>query len=325
MFNEDYIYIFFLIPSAISCAASLSVITTAVIKSGFKQFNRITVLIALFSLLQCISIFLGPRYEHNSILCSVQEYMIQFGYLSQAFASTILCFSIHLTIKYKANLEMSTKLGIVVLLFIICMSISIGNNTSKLFCSFYDTNDVISLSRNSKEYSASISYIISIFLPILLCMIINLYLTIDSFIYANHIGVMDAVSTVSKQLLIYPLFMASIMIPLTLFFVIVIATGHYNHTLGKIGALLASCSGLVNAYIYFAVMHNNKININDSQFRSTYAFSSIIYSSQSGPKPSDLSESLVLSESRKSHPLGTIPESVNDTTSTNNVSYYMEF
>lgn len=259
MFDHDYGYIYFLIPSIISFIVSAYVIAK-ILKISYslkKQFHLFTFLIALLDMLQCFSWFLGPRYETSSNLCHGQEYIFQLAVLLKAATIVIVCVTIYYAIVCGLILDISSR-QVMIWYFsmIIFWIISVSCNTAKLFCPFnyHHELSVEELNRNSFDFAPLISYVVTFLFPLTVCFIITSYFTIKSQLHAQKLAA-HSINAVASSLRVYPVILAVCMYPISAFLIIVIVADKEIHSLLFISAILACSSGTVNGVLYMTLIN----------------------------------------------------------------------
>ncbi len=151
--DDDPIYIWILIPSILSCITSLVTIIKIIIykddlKKLFHQFALIMasvdIVLYLFSQINALLSFIGPRYEISTKLCYFQEYLFQWAVLSKMFIILMISNSIFRAIKHGHLWTWRNNFFcIYCALFVFgCAILSISFQTVELFCPFNEDNEL---------------------------------------------------------------------------------------------------------------------------------------------------------------------------------------
>jgi hypothetical protein len=258
----DWSYIYFLVPSVFSFLFSCAVIykVTSNQQNLKKKFHQLTLLIAVFDFIQCVSWFFGPRYETETTLCLAQEYMFQLGSFGQGITAVIICTTISKAIQFgKVPTWKNKEIIPWVLSLPICLTLSVSFNTATMFCPFNKHHELYhpNLTHNSPVLKHLVCYILCYLFPLLMCVISTLWYTIRS-MYTAYRKSDRAIYQVAQQLRLYPLMLAICMSPIVSYFISVIITGEESHPLLFLGAILASSSGIINGWVYFHIIRNSK-------------------------------------------------------------------
>jgi hypothetical protein len=282
----DWSYIYFLVPSICSFLFSSAVIyLIASNKNNLKKkFHQLTLLIALFDFIQCSSWFLGPRYETDTTLCLIQEYMFQIGSLGQGITAVIVCRTIAKAIQFgKVPTWNSQWIIPWVLSLPMCITLSASFNTATMFCPFNEHHEIYqkNITRDSSVFRSLICYSLCYLFPLFMCVISTLWYTIRS-MYTAYRKSDRAIYQVAQQLRLYPLMLAICMSPIASYFLSVIITGEENHPLLFIGAILASSSGIINGWVYFIIIRNSKERASSTHFRGEISSSLLMTDPQFG-------------------------------------------
>lgn len=241
----------------ISALSSIYVFVSVIIgKSSFeKQFHRLCMWVALFDIIQCISVFLGPRYEQSTNLCRIQEYLFQFGLLYRTLTATVICLTTYYTLKHRVRVDYRDKRTILcyslVLILFIC---SIIMKTGDLYCPFNHDGSANfhNIHKSSSLFSQTIAYFITFIFPLMLCFSGNIFLTFLIHTHARHLK-HDQITRVSHQIKLYPAVISIVLLPLTIFLLIIFITGKEYRILMCIGAILLYGNGCINACVYYYI------------------------------------------------------------------------
>lgn len=263
--DKDWGYLYFLIPSIISFIFSFLVIIITLLNSNLrrKRFHQLSLLISIFSSIQSISWF-RARYERNTTLCEIQEYIFQISTLLQSYIAVIICTTIYHTIKDgKALRWYNYRMIIWFLIPILSFILSCILGTAKLFCPFnyqhnlYYPNLTIS---NSVHFQHFLGYIFLYLFPMSFSWLLSAYYSYITSKYASE-HFTNKIAIVAYQLRLYPIVLALCMFPISSFFFLVIIIDKEIHPLLFIGAILASSTGTINGVVYLTIVrHSSKKN-----------------------------------------------------------------
>lgn len=274
--DHDWSYLYFLIPAIISFFFSTFIIIIALKYRCShiykKRFDQLTILLALFSIIQSISWF-RARYERDTTLCLVQEYLFQFSTLFQSYISLIICITIYFTIKYtKTPTWSSMKMMIWLIIPSLSFLLSCSLGSGELFCPFNYHHNLYYPNlyhSNRSHIQHFLSYLICYLLPMCLSWIFSLYY---SYLTTKHASLhynMNKITFIASQLRLYPIFLALCMFPISTFFFLVILLNHEYHILLFIGAILVNSTGTINSIVYLTIVRQGVIKRgNTSRSRS---------------------------------------------------------
>jgi hypothetical protein len=254
----DWSYVYFLIPSLISFPLCASVVFKVLIEEDKrrKRWHQIVALIAFFSILQSSSWFIGPRYERETNLCKIQEYIFQTGSLYQGIISLVMCATIHHTM-IAGRIPKWTQVLVWPSIGLICIVASISCNTATMFCKFNSQHELKSVGRSSPLFVPLVGYWCSYLGPLAIFVGISALYTVSSMRHASRIQD-AAISKVARQLIMFPAMMSVCATPLVCWFLVVVVTGEERpRELILVGAVLASSSGTLIAVFYYLILTPN--------------------------------------------------------------------
>jgi hypothetical protein len=255
--QNDWAYLYFLVPSIVSFLLSAYVIAKNLwdYENMKKSFHQLTTTIAFFSAVQCISWF-HARYEEETTMCRVQEYIFQFGTMNEAFTAVVICNVIYQTIRHGRAPTWKNKSTMIWFgVANLCFLVSCSFNTARIFCPFNRQHElaVSNLTKNSFVFVPLMGYFVFYLLPIAVCWAFTAFYSFQSSVYADLLAA-NSITTVARQLRLYPVMLAVCMFPLSTFFLIVVITGEEVHPLLYVGALLTSSSGAINAVAFLTIV-----------------------------------------------------------------------
>jgi hypothetical protein len=216
--KADWSYNYYVIPSSFSFLFSSIVIGRVVFHADniTKKFHQLSLLIAIFDCVQCISWFIGPRYETETKLCHFQEYLFQIGTLGQGLTSVIICTTIFQAIRFGTVPNWQHKNILSWIIFgPICIILSASLNTAVIFCPFNEDKDFShsNLSSTRKSFNHVIAYLCVYVFPMSVCFLCTVIYTALSTYFASRIA-SSKVNTVASQLRFYPYMLSICMFPL---------------------------------------------------------------------------------------------------------------
>lgn len=247
-------YLSWLVTSSISLffvlLALLRIVSTPDLRG--KLFHQLMILLLLGDIFIAASWFLGNKTRNSYRLCLVQEYLLQFGLLSRALTTVLLC---HLSYEIITLLTLPTLTTILRRLVICVGSVflilitSIYVNTGDIFCSD-------SIDRKLDE----IMYGVIILCPIYCCLLINVAIYLITRLKVSQLNGSVAsqsnnisnILEISKQFLRYPVLYALFLLPDVLYGVYVYVTGHPN--------------------LYFSIIASSSMGITGAVFALRYLF-----------------------------------------------------
>jgi hypothetical protein len=253
--ERDWGYIYFVVPSILSFLFSVTVIFKGLSnrENLRKRFHQLTILMAVFTAIQSCSWF-QARYETETDLCYMQEYLFQISTLYQGFIAIIICSTIFYTIRYGKTPPINshqTLMWIIIPLFFVAFSC--GFKTASIFCPFNRQHELYFPNlQTSGPRRPCLGYFLFYLLPMSSSWGFTLYYSIKSWYHANRLAT-DSISMVASQLRLYPLTLAICMFPISAFFLIVIFAGKEIHPILFVGAILASSTGTVNGIAYLLI------------------------------------------------------------------------
>lgn len=268
MLFHDESYVFYLFPSIISFTLS-SVVIFQVISSPFRlgmRFHQLCLLTSLFADLQCISVFIGPRYEESTELCKFQEYLFQIGTMNQGIVAILMSKSVFYTIRYGKLLRWTSAPVLSWILFASLLTIlSIAFRTAKLFCPFDGDNEfpIRKMGRSNEMIVPFVAYWLVYITPCILSIITTLYYYLQSAHYALQTRD-TGVIRVARQLRMLPVALSVCILPLFTWLVFVMFTHFQNRVMLAFAAMLASSSGSINAIFYHHYLANSETAFRES-------------------------------------------------------------
>jgi hypothetical protein len=185
-------YYLWLFPSIISFSLSLLLIFNVLFtrRLRIQYFQRLSALLAFTDLLQSGAWFLGDKYRQEFHLCALQEYIFQFGAISKAFVTVIICgLALYITKYTKSPPKDGLKLitcGIL-LIPVAALCISINLKTARVYCTYEGSLPYKDSSQQTQL--AVLAYSMTIILPIYLCVILD---TIFSALLFHRVRGLDA-------------------------------------------------------------------------------------------------------------------------------------
>jgi hypothetical protein len=159
-----------------------------------QYFQRLSALLAMTDLLQSGSWFLGDKYRQGYHMCAVQEYIFQFGAVSKAFVTVIICgLALYIT-KYtrsppKMGLQLVTMGVLLIPMVALCISISL--KTSRVYCTY--EGSLSYKDSSSQTQLAVLAYSMTIIVPVYLCVILD---TIFSGLLFHRVRGLDATAAI---------------------------------------------------------------------------------------------------------------------------------
>jgi hypothetical protein len=252
---ESSVYLGWLVTSSISLFFVLLALLRILSNPAFrgKLFHQLMVLLLLGDFFIATSWFLGNKTKNSYHICLIQEYLLQFGLLSRALMTVMLCYlsyGILTLLTLPSFTDILLRLVVCVSSVFLILSISIYFNTGDIFCSN-------SIDRKVDE----IKYGVIILCPIYCCLLIDvgIYLVTRSKVYQLNQSMTSQTQNnisnllnISKQLLRYPVLYALLLFPDVLYGVYVYVTGHPN--------------------LYFSVIASSSMGITGGVFSLRYLF-----------------------------------------------------
>lgn len=275
---------FILLIALTSTFINILVIAHILMKSAYKQFNRVTLLIATFSTIENVGVCMGP-YSHQGLnFCTAQVYIFQIGALLQVMASSVLCMSVYFTVRYREAISLVSWriVGLVTLTFS-SLTLSMYGKTARLFCPYDDQYEI---KFNSNDHNSVIFNVFAFITPITILTLLNVFYITYSTYYAsslmsaspvlsspflsssdssqrsqisyNHKINSDTSNITSsiRVMLIYPLHMTVAILPLTIFTLVTLFSDQHVRGLFIFAVVTSSASGMANGVMYYLVVRN---------------------------------------------------------------------
>ena len=248
--ESDWSYIYFVVPSAISFLASVSLLIYIIKYRSFqKQFYQFTGVFIFFDIIQCTSWFLGPRYITHDNTCRAQEYMFQFGGLGKSFLCVVIAGCVQFALKFGRN---SMRGAIMFGWYSICgilVIISICLRTADIFCPFDTDHELyyVNYSTGSRHFTSLVGYFCVFILPIFICFMLNIAAIAVSLRGARKFNI-PKVQEIVYKLRIVPVLFFLCMVPIVTFFLVTVFAGIRVRALLQFGgASLMSCGWILAA------------------------------------------------------------------------------
>jgi hypothetical protein len=250
-------YFFWMIPSAISFSLSFAMAMNILMLPELRRrlYQQLLAILAITDMIKSISWLLGPKYSAPFDLCAVQEYLFQFGSLSQALVTILICVVATYTVSYsRAIVDKMVYVGFLVTFSIALISliIAVYHRTAILFCNS-NFDDIYGGTQRKLLF-----YIISNLIPKLLCVPINLcfVMAISRKLHLMNIKIMydntdSQLSVLVKRLQIYPVYFSIGYIPLISILLYHLFTGNFSIPLAAFAAVFNSSIGSIVSINYF--------------------------------------------------------------------------
>lgn len=230
------------------------------------MFHQMSLALGVFDVIISSSLIINKDVQSLAI-CSVQEYMLQFGLLGKASVTVTICYVSMRTIR---DLEpQSTRfvfslLGALLSGVLLCLGLSIYFDSAGMFCGDSEYSVFTSFTKNTRE----VVYIATVVLPICCCIAINCFcfFVIMSKIKNQErlISVCSDVTALNalrsdeaklykavKNLIFYPIVLALCFMPSVAVVVHHLITGKSSKTMYAIAAVLLGLNGTIMAINYF--------------------------------------------------------------------------
>jgi hypothetical protein len=249
---EGEVYLSWLVTSSISLFLVLLVLVRIIFNPDLrgKLFHQLMFLLLLGDIFIALSWFLGNKTKNSNRLCLVQEYLLQYGLLSRAFMTVMLCYLSYgiLTLLTLPTLKnIFTRLVLCLGSVLVILFVSIYFDTGNIFCS------------NSIDSKLDeIKYGVIILCPIYFCLFIDviIYLVARSKVYQlnrsepSQTNNIPNLLNISKQLLRYPVLYALLLFPEVLYGFFVYFTGQPNIYLSIISSSSMGITGAIFSLRY---------------------------------------------------------------------------
>lgn len=221
-----------------------------------RVYQQLLVLLAITDLIKTSSWFLGPKYMSPYEICSVQEYIFQFGSLAQALVAALICSVAYLTVAHRqvpSTPRLMLYLGGLLLVLIVSVSLNIAFRTSRLFC-----GQAYSGFSESHFRTELYIYSIGILFPILSTVVLNLgtYLAINRRFKRMNVVLNLSESDAPLHILVYrlrayPIIYSACYMPLLLIYITTTSMGQFSRPVGAIAAMCVSSLGSAVSLNYF--------------------------------------------------------------------------
>jgi len=203
--------------------------------------------------------FAGPRYDRESNLCEVQEYMFQFSTLMKSVMSVVICTTIYNAIRFGRVIDLWDQSILSWIVFGISATVlSISFDTAQLFCPFNFEHSLYfkNIPINSPQVDRLVVYGCCYLFPISVSFVFNCLYSFRSHQRARILRV-SSIASVAQQLLMYPIALGFAICPLFIFIFLTIFAGHEVRPLLYIGAVIVSSVGTANSYVFFRIVRTS--------------------------------------------------------------------
>jgi hypothetical protein len=248
-----------LIPSIISTIMALTMIiyivyTRGNVRKERNYYRQLSLFYGVADIIQSVSWLIGPKFDMTYDICSVQEYMFEFGSMCKAMTMAVISWSIFHIIKRMKPFDLMDPeirkyiIGLAVYaVFGLCVCIIF--KTSRLFC---NADDEASLASGSK--SSQGAFVLVYIVPIYVMYTANVICTVLTFKYIMNLDTnITVTSKLLRPLLPYPLIFTFALVPAGVNLTYHIVTKERHQLLENFSGLGVACCGIfyVLAFFYF--------------------------------------------------------------------------
>lgn len=255
-----------LIPSALSTVLAVVMIvyillTQSNTRKERSYYSQLSLFYGVADIVQSVSWFIGPKFDMSYEICSVQEYLFEFGSMCKAMTMMIISWSIFYIIKRMKPFNLMDPeirkyiLGLwIYAIFSVLMCICF--RTSNLFC---NEDNEASIAHGSPEQRGV--YLLVYVVPIYIMYAYNVVTTVITFKYIMKLDTdISATSSLLRPLLPYPLIFTTALVPAGINIGLHMSTARHYQTFENISGLGISCCGIfyVTAFFYFQYIEMKK-------------------------------------------------------------------
>ena len=248
-----------LIPSALSATLALIMIvyiflTQSKTRKERRYYIHLSVFYGVADIVQSMSWFIGPKFDMSYEVCSVQEYLFEFGSMCKAMTMMIISWGIFYIIKRMKpfNLmdpEIRKYIVGLWMYAVFSLIMCICFRTSNLFC---NEDNEASIAHGSTEQRGV--FLLVYVVPIYIMYACNLVTTAVTFKYIMKLDTeITATSSLLRPLLPYPLIFTAALVPAGINIGLHMTTARHYQAFENISGLGIACCGIfyVTAFFYF--------------------------------------------------------------------------